>query len=67
MAVESWEDEARRYHTFPHNPRAGACSVLGFRRCPCCGCDVLADLEGIEQLRGGCCNLCHPQGDCPDC
>jgi hypothetical protein len=67
MAVESWEDDTRRSYTYAHNPRAGACPALGFRRCPCCGCDVLDDLDGNGQRRGDCCSLCHPDGDCPDC
>lgn len=67
MSVERWEDEARRCFVYSHNPRPGACPVPYFRRCPCCGCDVMDDLTGSGAKAGQCCNLCHPSGVCAQC
>jgi len=54
------------YRIFVHDPPAGAIPTRyrpHFRRCPCCGCDVLDNPVG----RTGCCTLCHPHNDCQDC
>ena len=53
-----------------HGPRAGTIPARCrpyFRRCPCCGADVLDDPKGSDSKHGECCKLCHPRGDCPDC
>ena len=61
---------ARPVPVFVHSPRGGGIPARYrpyFRRCPCCGCDVLDALTGGGAKRGDCCNLCHPRGDCQDC